>query len=106
MPLGRKHPRRSRDAPTGGFGLERSTSNLGWLPWEDNSFDEMAALWIPSSPYRAHCTATGDCKILNYLVLASQPPDPSAPPQHGAQFFRQSPFRILPLRFTRISLPL
>ena len=29
MPLGREHLRRSRDAPTGGIGLERSTSNLG-----------------------------------------------------------------------------
>src|ERR1700757_2411357 len=29
MPLGRKHLRRSRDAPTGGIGLKRTTSSLG-----------------------------------------------------------------------------
>ena len=34
MPLGRKHLRRSRDAPTGGIGLERSTSSLGRNPAE------------------------------------------------------------------------
>jgi hypothetical protein len=29
MPLGRKHLRRNRDAPTGGMALKRSTSTLG-----------------------------------------------------------------------------
>jgi hypothetical protein len=41
MPLGRKHLRRSRDAPTGGIGLERSTSNLGRNPEEVKPLDQM-----------------------------------------------------------------
>jgi len=33
MPLGRKHLRRSRDAPTDGIGLiQRATFNLGSIP--------------------------------------------------------------------------
>src|ERR1700688_391363 len=34
MPLGRKHLRRSRDAPTGGIGLERTASRLGFTSRE------------------------------------------------------------------------
>src|SRR5438270_10227268 len=37
MPLGRKHLRRSRDAPTGGIGhTQRTTSRLGFSPVEVN----------------------------------------------------------------------
>jgi hypothetical protein len=37
MPLGRKHLRRSRDAPTGGIGpTQRATSRLGAKPSEVN----------------------------------------------------------------------
>ena len=37
MPLGRKHLRRSRDAPTGGDGhTQRATSRLGVAPGEVN----------------------------------------------------------------------
>ena len=49
MPLGRKHLRRSRDAPTGGIGLERSTSNLGFAGPEVNSLDDGARLLGPDS---------------------------------------------------------
>src|ERR1700746_1017732 len=34
MPLGRKHLRRTRAAPTGGVGLKRTTSSLGGNPGE------------------------------------------------------------------------
>src|SRR5258708_15669445 len=40
MPLGRKHLRRSRDAPTGGFGhTQRAVSRLWWKPSEVNRLD-------------------------------------------------------------------
>ena len=44
MPLGRKHLRRSRDAPTGGMALQRSTSNLGFTREEVNFLDVLANL--------------------------------------------------------------
>jgi hypothetical protein len=41
MPLGRKHLRRSRDAPTGGIGhTQRAGSRLGFGSTQVNSFDE------------------------------------------------------------------
>jgi hypothetical protein len=44
MPLGRKHLRRSRDAPTGGIGhTQRTASRLGGKPSEVNCFDVFPA---------------------------------------------------------------
>jgi hypothetical protein len=43
MPLGRKHPRRSRDAPTGGIGHnQRADFRLGRKSGEVNGFDAEA----------------------------------------------------------------
>ena len=42
MPLGRKHLRRSRDAPTGGIGhTQRAASRLGGKPSEVNELDAL-----------------------------------------------------------------
>jgi hypothetical protein len=47
MPLGRKHLRRSRDAPTGGIGrMQRTTSNLGFNWIRSQLLDDPAPLWF------------------------------------------------------------
>src|SRR5580765_3357387 len=47
MPLGRKHLRRSRDAPTGGWALQRTTSRLGCPGMEVNVFDACTSPLVP-----------------------------------------------------------
>jgi hypothetical protein len=52
MPLGRKHLRRSRDAPTGGIGhTQRATSRLGIVRLEVNPLDDLFGRAV-SAPHR------------------------------------------------------
>jgi len=70
MPLGRKHLRRSRDAPTGGIGrTQRTTSRLGFLLPEvklldhDSHFEASAPHKLESQIDSCIC----QCKELNKL---------------------------------------
>jgi hypothetical protein len=60
MPLGRKHLRRSRDAPTGGMACKRTTSNLGFAQPEVNSLDD---------GIRPAVSAATNCRLSGSLPL-------------------------------------
>jgi hypothetical protein len=74
MPLGRKHLRRSRDAPNSvGMAVQRTTSNLGFAGWEVNLLDDQGLPTVPEdAPDIGKFLYIFRCKLLKNTGIVPQ----------------------------------